>query len=323
MSDGAPGECRLLAGPAAWAAQLLLAALAVASLAYKRHVERPQRPVKVWGLDVSKQAVSMLAAHICGMLIALIAHRTVTAQSSECSWYFVAFTFDTTLGLLLTIGLHKAALRGAAWYGRRAAQRLGSDELQPAVGLSGNASGSGTLGDRWFEVLQTCGNYGDPPSYRRWGIQLAEWVACVVLARVMCGTVVVLLGSALVHIAQGLDSLFEGHPTLLLYTVMICCPLLMNICQVLIQDLVLKWRSAKAGAAAPGDDSNGLDGGGPSLAERLGSLTQFRGTPGRGSAIAERVASLAKLGGSRPRLAEREASLLGPADQRSDAPHTV
>lgn len=36
MSGGVPGECRLLAGPAAWAAQLLLAALAVASLAYKR-----------------------------------------------------------------------------------------------------------------------------------------------------------------------------------------------------------------------------------------------------------------------------------------------
>ncbi len=43
---------------------------------------------------------------------------------------------------------------------------------------------------------------GDPPSYRRWGIQLAEWVACVVLARAMCGTIVVLLGSALVHVAQ-------------------------------------------------------------------------------------------------------------------------
>ncbi len=31
---------------------------------------------------------------------------------------------------------------------------------------------------------------------------------------------------------QGLDRLFEGHPTLLLYTVMVCCPLLMNLCQV-------------------------------------------------------------------------------------------
>ena len=38
---------------------------------------------------------------------------------------------------------------------------------------------------------------------------------------------------------QGLDSLFEGHPTLLLYTVMICCPLLMNVCQVRAPSLPL------------------------------------------------------------------------------------
>lgn len=36
MSADAPGECRLLVGPAAWAAQVLLAVLAVAALAYKR-----------------------------------------------------------------------------------------------------------------------------------------------------------------------------------------------------------------------------------------------------------------------------------------------
>ncbi|KAI7837995.1 hypothetical protein COHA_008177 [Chlorella ohadii] len=328
MSEGAPGECRLLSGPAAWAAQVLLALLAVAALAYKRHVERPKRPLKVWGLDVSKQGVSMLAAHICGILIALIAHHSATAATSECSWYFMAFTFDTTLGLLFTILLHKAALAGAAWYGRREAQRLGSEELQPAMWPSSSGDGgssSSNLGDRWFEVLQACGHYGDPPSYRRWGIQLAEWVACVVLARAMCGTIVVLLGSALVHVAQGLDRLFEGHPTLLLYTVMVCCPLLMNLCQALIQDLVLKWRSAKDGTAA-GDGGDNLDsGGGPSLVERLRSLSPFRSPArqGQGPPLGERSASLAKLGSSRAGVAEREASLLGPAMPRSDAPHTV
>lgn len=36
--EGGPGQCRLLAGPAALTAQLLLAVLALASLAYKRWV---------------------------------------------------------------------------------------------------------------------------------------------------------------------------------------------------------------------------------------------------------------------------------------------
>ena len=97
---------------------------------------------------------------------------------------------------------------------------------------------------------------------------------------------------------------------------------------MLIQDLVLKWRSSKSAT----DDSSNLDGGdlggsgsgsAPSLAQRLRSLTQF-GAPGRrGSTLGERAASLAKLGGGRAGLAEREASLLGPADPRSDAPSTV
>ncbi|PRW61104.1 hypothetical protein C2E21_0645 [Chlorella sorokiniana] len=326
MSADEAGECRLLVGPAAWTAQVLLALLAVAALAYKRHVEHPRRPVKVWGLDVSKQGISMLAAHICGMLIALIAQRAATAHSSECAWYFMAFTFDTTLGLLLTILLHKAALRCAAWYGRRAAQRLGSEELQPVVGLSSGSSAgsSGTSGDRWFEVLQACGNYGDPPSYRRWAIQLAEWVACVVLARGMCGTIVLLLGPVLIYIAQGLDSLFEGHPTLLLYTVMVCCPLAMNLCQALIQDVVLKWRSPSASSAAGGNDTSDPDLDGRTslaMAEVFSSSAPFRSLAGQGAAPKERAAALVKLGSSRPGLqARQEGSLLGPADQRSDAP---
>ena len=111
--------CQLLAGPAAWLAQAMLALMAMAALMYKRYVklvktslpaksfqrliprsrslaafsgpqhianflskkadnllpcafrhrERPQRPFEVWGYDVSKQVLSMLVAHTCGILI--------------------------------------------------------------------------------------------------------------------------------------------------------------------------------------------------------------------------------------------------------------
>lgn len=295
---GAAGQCRLLAGPVALSAQLLLAALALASLAYKRQVERPQRPVNIWALDVSKQAVSMLAAHACGMLIAVIAYNSVDAEgTSECSWYFVAFTFDTTIGLLLTIGLHKAALRGARWWGERGTRQRGdaAQALAPAWEEEGGSEGAGSMyapptaaaSAPWHTVLQECGNYGEPPSYRRWGIQLGEWVGCVVLARVLCGTLVVLLGSLLVHVAQGIDSLFTGHPTLLLFFVMICCPLLMNICQVLVQDLVLKWRTKAGGAGA--------------------SLTPSASLAGKDGVELEAA------------VAERQVSLLPPGQARSSA----
>ena len=40
-----------------------------------------------------------------------------------------------------------------------------------------------------------------------------------------------MLRSLLIHIARGLDATFRGHPVAMLYFVMICCPLLMNILQ--------------------------------------------------------------------------------------------
>ncbi|PSC74764.1 GUCD1 isoform X2 [Micractinium conductrix] len=290
MGAEAAGECRLLAGPAALAAQLLLAVLAFASLAYKRRVERPQRPLNIWGLDVSKQAASMLAAHVCGMLIAMVAHSSVNAEgTSECSWYFWAFTFDTTIGLALTIGLHKAALRGALWWGERTARRQGDAARALAEDGSeggGSEGAASAAGGPWWKVLLDCGSYGDPPSYRRWGIQLAEWVTCVIAARALCGGLVVLLGPVLAHGAKGLDSLFAGHPTGLLFFVMICCPLLMNVCQVLVQDLVLKFAKGRgAGTSAGQPQKEGLE-----------------------------------LEGA---VAERQVSLLAAAQQRSDALHSV
>lgn len=49
--------------------------------------------------------------------------------------------------------------------------------------------------------------------------------------RIVCLQVFMLRG-LLIHIARALDSVFRGHPFALLYFVMLCCPLLMNLLQV-------------------------------------------------------------------------------------------
>lgn len=113
----------------------------------------------------------MFAAHVCGMLIALLAHHSST-QSSECAWYFVAYTFDTTLGLGLTVAFHKTVIRFAKCWKKRHAARLTVSS------------------DRWFDIVAQCGDYGEPPSLLRWWIQMVEWVLCVVGARAVCGTLV-------------------------------------------------------------------------------------------------------------------------------------
>jgi len=161
-------ECRLLSGPAAISAQVVLLFMVLGSLLYKRQKEYPQRPINVFCLDISKQAFSSGAAHVCGMLIAIIAHFSTSDDSpSECAWYFVVFTADTSLGVALAIGLHNAMLRCARRWGDAGGKR---SELAQAIA--------------------ECGQYGSPVELWRWAAQMAVWVVATIFARLVCGALV-------------------------------------------------------------------------------------------------------------------------------------
>lgn len=60
-------KCELL-GPFALLVQAALGAIALLVLVYKRWRERPQRPVKVWAFDVSKQVFGCMY-HILLLLL--------------------------------------------------------------------------------------------------------------------------------------------------------------------------------------------------------------------------------------------------------------
>lgn len=65
------GECSLL-GPFALLVQLALGALALLSLVYKRWRERPQRPVKIWFFDASKQVFGSVLVHMANVFMSLL-----------------------------------------------------------------------------------------------------------------------------------------------------------------------------------------------------------------------------------------------------------
>ena len=64
-------ECRLL-GPFALLVQLALGALALLSLVYKRWRERPQRPIKIWFFDVSKQVFGSALLHVANVFMSML-----------------------------------------------------------------------------------------------------------------------------------------------------------------------------------------------------------------------------------------------------------
>jgi hypothetical protein len=69
--DEGSGECRLL-GSFAVLVQLALGGLALLSLVYKRWRERPQRPLKIWAFDASKQVVGSILVHMANVFMSML-----------------------------------------------------------------------------------------------------------------------------------------------------------------------------------------------------------------------------------------------------------
>eukprot|EP00210_Caulerpa_lentillifera_P005924 g5663.t2 len=159
-------------------------------------------------------------------LIALDVNNT-----SPCSWYFVVYMIDTIFGVALALLLHKMILYCLRSYIGRRYLSLASDD---AVEVR----------KTWQEHVLHCGDYGNPPSFYPWFIQMLEWVFVTIISRFVCGLCIYLLkGSILRDIAKEIDSVFAGHPHFLLFCVMIMCPVLMNLIQAWIQDNFLKFKT--------------------------------------------------------------------------------
>ncbi|KAK3395838.1 vacuolar membrane protein-domain-containing protein [Sordaria brevicollis] len=127
-------ECRLL-GSFAILVQIALGCLAISSLVYKRWRERPQRPVKIWFFDVSKQVFGSVLVHAANVFMSMltsgkfeikvmdpvaVAVGTKMVQRgieygilsprgedeytpNPCSFYLLNLAIDTTLGIPILI----------------------------------------------------------------------------------------------------------------------------------------------------------------------------------------------------------------------------
>jgi len=198
--------------------QFLAAVFAFSVLIIKRFREKPRRPWSIWGLDVCKQASSGLGAHFVGLLTA----ELVAAASegiSPCSWYFVAFTVDVTLGVTVSLLIFHGGKRLAGMY------------RYAPLATTGN----------YGQVIDEMGIMTKQPSLRIWAIQLSFFTfGCVIPARFVCMLFTYSLRNQLAGVAIWIHSWFPNSPKGELMFVMVAGPLVMNAIQFLIQDAVLK-----------------------------------------------------------------------------------
>lgn len=125
------GKCQLL-GPFAILVQAALGGLALLSLVYKRWRERPQRPVKIWAFDVSKQVFGTVLLHMANLLMSMFSAGEIEAKLAKaaanavgagpdddwlpnpCSFYLLNLGIDTTLGIPILLLILKVLHIGAS-----------------------------------------------------------------------------------------------------------------------------------------------------------------------------------------------------------------
>ncbi|KAK2750663.1 hypothetical protein FQN57_002736 [Myotisia sp. PD_48] len=211
--DDSSGKCELL-GPFALIIQAALGGLALLVLVYKRWRERPQRPVKVWAFDVSKQVFGSVLLHLANLLASMFSAGqipvTAAYEPNPCSYYLLNLGIDTTLGIPILI-LILRVLNYAARY---------TPLANPPESIES-------------------GNYGQPPKLTWWFKQSIIYFGGLVCMK----TGVIFVIHTLPFIVEVGDWALrwtEGNAAVQIFFVMLLFPVVMNGLQYYIIDVVIK-----------------------------------------------------------------------------------
>ncbi|KAF8860791.1 hypothetical protein BDZ45DRAFT_800491 [Acephala macrosclerotiorum] len=225
------GECRLL-GPFAIFVQGALGVLALTALVYKRWRERPQRPLKIWFFDVSKQVVGSVLVHIANLLMSMLSsgqfsiavapatvstgveRRMIDSQGNykpnPCSFYLLNLAIDTTIGIPILIFLLRILTALFA--------------MTPV----GNPR----------ESIES-GNYGNPPRPWWWFKQSIIYFIGLMGMKV-CVLIIFLVLPWISRVGDWALKWTEGDEVLQVIFVMLVFPVIMNATQYYIIDSFIK-----------------------------------------------------------------------------------
>lgn len=197
-------ECQLLSNGFPLLVQVCLGLICLGVLFYKRYNEMPRRPIKIWILDTIKQGISSLVGHFISMFYSII---FTSERGNECAMYLLVFIIDNFLGITI------------AYYGLRYVKIYAQDNNK-------------------LDLIS--GNYGNPVSYKIWGIQAIIWSGIILIARIICGLTIYILQNQLVSLSDFIYQPFCNEPDMFLVMVMIICPMMINIFVMWIQDNFIK-----------------------------------------------------------------------------------
>jgi STIMATE family len=220
------GECELL-GPFAILVQAALGGLALSSLVYKRWRERPQRPIKIWAFDASKQVFGSVLLHLANLVMSMFSAGEIQASVAEaatnaagmegekyqpnpCSFYLLNLAIDTTIGIPILIIILKLLTAGAS--------------LTPLANPP--------------ESIRS-GNYGTPPR-ATWWLKQSMIYFIGLLGMKTCVFIIFELLPWIVQVGDWALRWTEGNEAIQIAFVMLIFPLIMNALQYYIIDSFIK-----------------------------------------------------------------------------------
>lgn len=238
------GECRLL-GPFAIFVQGALGLLALTALVFKRCRERPQRPMKIWFFDVSKQIVGSMLVHVANLAMSMlssgqfsikvdpkvvgttvkrISDRSEDYSPNPCSFYLLNLAIDTTIGIPILIFLLHLFTQ----------LFLRTSFGQPPESIES-------------------GNYGSPANSRWWLKQSLIYFIGLLGMKICVLTVFIIL-PWISRVGDWALRWTEGNEVLQVIFVMLVFPLIMNATQYYIIDSFIKNKSSTQHELLPGSE---------------------------------------------------------------------
>ncbi|BCS30287.1 STIMATE family protein [Aspergillus puulaauensis] len=212
-NDDDNGECRLL-GPFSLVVQAALGMLALLSLVYKRWRERPQRPVKVWAFDASKQVFGSSMLHLLNLVMSMFSagqfEITRKYKPNPCSFYLLNLGIDTTLGIPILIFILHFLNRLAVY----------TPLANPPESIES-------------------GNYGDPPRFGWWFKQSIIYFIGL-LGMKICVFFLIQMVPFIVKVGDWALRWTEGNTAIQIIFVMLLFPVIMNAIQYYIIDIFIK-----------------------------------------------------------------------------------
>ena len=222
--------CRLLGSAFNYVVQLSLGLIALSILYFKYRRERPQRVFSIWLKDVSKQIGGLLWAHLLNLLLAMM----LAEHDDQCVPYFVNYIIDSTIGVALNLLL----LWGLRWVGHRYQIKFldfgnYNDQMQESVS-------SADLTILAFDARTSFRSNKWAP-LKMWFKQLFVWMGIITLIKLfLFFSFIYPLREQLMEAGSKVLHGITSNDVTELMIVMIIVPLIVNICQFIVQDNCLK-----------------------------------------------------------------------------------